>query len=516
MKFLTTEQIYAADKFTIEKQQISSNELMERAALQIFNWLHLRMQGAQTKIHLFCGIGNNGGDGMALARHLKEHGYNIEVNVVNYSDKRSKDFLINLDRLKDRKIWPHFLERDCEFSEIGRDDIIVDAIFGIGLNRTPDKWVSKLMQHLNDSGAFILAVDVPSGVFMDKPVENQNAVVHANHVLSFQAPKLIFCLPETGIYSNQWEVVDIGLDPEFLMNTKSEFELIGKNEVLPMYIPREKFSHKGTYGHSLIIGGSYGKIGAVSLAANACLNVGSGLVTTYVPKCGYVPIQASLPEVMVITDGDENHIRTIAFDITPSVIGIGVGLGIEKETANAFSKFLDTIKAPLVIDADGLNLLAKNKDLLKKLPSKTVLTPHPKELERLIGKWKDDFDKLKKAKAFSKKQDIILVIKGAHTITIYDNLGYVNTTGNPGMATAGSGDVLTGIITGLIAQGYEPLNAAIFGVYLHGKAGDIAIENLGYQALTATKLIDSIGRAFIDLFKIPEIPEQEVTEEQHQ
>ncbi len=172
MKFLSTEQIYAADKFTIEKQQISSNELMERAAVQIFNWLHLRMQGAQTKIHLFCGIGNNGGDGMALARHLKEHGYNIEVNVVNYSDKRSKDFLINLDRLKDRKIWPHFLERDCEFTGIGRDDIIVDAIFGIGLNRTPDKWVTKLMQHLNDSGAFILAVDVPSGVFMDKPVEN--------------------------------------------------------------------------------------------------------------------------------------------------------------------------------------------------------------------------------------------------------------------------------------------------------------------------------------------------------
>ncbi len=513
MKFFTAEQIYAADKFTIEKQQISSNELMERAALQIFNWLHLRMQGAQVKIHLFCGIGNNGGDGMALARHLKEHGYNIEVNVVNYSDKRSKDFLINLDRLKDRKIWPHFLESDCEFSEIGRDDIIVDAIFGIGLNRTPDEWVAKLMQHLNNSEAFILSVDLPSGVFMDKPVENQNAVVRANHVLSFQTPKLIFFLPETGVYSNQWEVLDIGLDPEFLMNTKSEYELIGKNEVLPMYMPREKFSHKGTYGHSLIIGGSYGKIGAVSLAANACLNVGSGLITAYVPKCGYLPIQTSLPEVMVIADKDEDQISSIEFDITPSVIGIGVGLGTDSKTATTFSNFLDTVKVPLVIDADGLNLLAKNKGLLKKLPSKTVLTPHPKELRRLIGEWKDDFDKLNKAKAFSKKQDIILVIKGAHTITIYNNHGYVNTTGNPGMATAGSGDVLTGIITGLIAQGYQPLNAAIFGVYLHGRAGDIAIENLGYQALTATKLIDAIGMAFIDLFKIPETAGQEVTEE---
>ncbi len=515
MKFFTAEQLYAADKFTIEKQQISSNDLMERAAIQIFNWLHLRMQGAQVKIHLFCGIGNNGGDGMALARHLKEHGYNIEVNVVNYSDKRSKDFLINLDRLKERKIWPHFMESDAEFPEIGRDDIIVDAIFGIGLNRTPDKWVADLMQNLNNSGAFILAVDIPSGVFMGKPVENQNAVIRANHVLSFQTPKLTFFLPETGIYSNQWEVLDIGLAPEFLLNTEAEFELLGKNEMLAVYIPREKFSHKGTYGHSLIIGGSYGKIGAVSLAAKACLHAGSGLVTAYVPKCGYLPIQTSLPEVMVITDGDENHISSIEYDILPSVIGIGVGLGVEAETRNAFSKFLEKVKSPLVIDADGLNLLAKNKDLLKKLPSRTVLTPHPKELERLIGTWKDDFDKLKKAKVFSKKYDLILVIKGAHTITIYNNKGYINSTGNPGMATAGSGDALTGIITGLIAQGYDTLKAVLFGVYLHGKAGDIAVGHTGYQALTASELIAAIGKAFIDLFEMPDTEEQEVPEKEN-
>jgi len=514
MKFFTAEQIYAADKFTIEKQQISSHDLMERAAIQIFNWLHLRMQGAQVKIHLFCGIGNNGGDGMALARHLKEHGYHIEVNVVNYSDKRSKDFLINLDRLKDRKIWPHFLESGTEFPKIGKDDIIVDAIFGIGLNRTPDIWVANLMQHLNDSEAFILAVDVPSGVFMDKAVINENAVIRANHVLSFQVPKLIFFLPETGVYSNQWEVLDIGLDPEFLMDTNVEFELIGKNEVLPFYRPREKFSHKGTYGHSLIIGGSYGKIGAVTLAAKACLTIGSGLVTAYVPKCGYYPIQTSLPEAMVITDSVEDRIHHIEFNIVPSVIGIGVGLGMAQETATAFSNFLDKVNAPLVIDADGLNILAKDKELLKKLPSKTVLTPHPKELERLIGKWKDDFDKLKKAKTFSKKYDIILVIKGAHTITIYDNHGYVNSTGNPGMATAGSGDVLTGIITGLIAQGYDILKAVLFGVYLHGRAGDIAIEHTGYQALTASKLIENLGMAIIDLFKVPEIPEQETAQEE--
>jgi hydroxyethylthiazole kinase-like uncharacterized protein yjeF len=512
MKLLNAEQIYAADKFTIEKQQISSNELMERAAIQVFNWLHSRMQGSQVKIHLFCGIGNNGGDGIALARHLQEHGYNIGVNVVNYSDKRSKDFLINLDRLKDRKVWPQFLESDCELPEIGKDDIIVDAIFGIGLSRSPNSWVANLMQHLNNSKAFILSIDIPSGVFMNRPIENEDAVIKANYVLSFQTPKLIFFLPETGIYSNQWEVVDIGLDPEILASTETGYEVIAKNEVLPIYRPREKFSHKGTYGHSIIIGGSYGKIGAVSLAARACLEIGSGLVTTYVPKCGYLPIQISLPEAMVITDKGEEYISNIDIKISPEAIGTGVGLGVEKETVSAFSNFLDNVEVPLVVDADALNILSKNKDLLKKIPSKSVFTPHPKELERLVGIWKDDFDKLNKAKAFSIKHDIVLVIKGAHTITIYENHGYVNTTGNPGMATAGSGDVLTGIITGLIAQGYEPLEASIFGIYLHGRAGDIAMEKTGYQSLTASKLINALGLAYIDLFQLPETPEEEATQ----
>ncbi|MBT8185564.1 MAG: NAD(P)H-hydrate epimerase, partial [Eudoraea sp.] len=276
MKIFSAQQIYQADKFTIEKQQITSDALMERAAVQIFNWLHQRMQGAQVKIHLFCGIGNNGGDGIALARHLQEHGYNIEVIVVNYSEKRSKDFLINLDRLKDRKIWPDFMNEGAPYPEIGSDDIIVDALFGIGLNRPPDKWVADLMQYLNNSGAFILSIDIPSGLYMGKNLTNPNAVVRANFVLSFQAPKLIFFLPETGNYAKQWELLDIGLDPEYLRETITDFELIGKNEVLPLYQGRDKFSHKGTYGHALIIGGSYGKIGAAILAARACLTTGSG------------------------------------------------------------------------------------------------------------------------------------------------------------------------------------------------------------------------------------------------
>src|SRR5690606_17339319 len=245
-----------------------------------------------------------------------------------------------------------------------------------------------------------------------------------------------------------------GLDLDFLVGLKTEYELIGKGEVLSMYMPREKFSHKGSYGHSLIIGGSYGKVGAVVLAAKGSILAGSGLVTAYVPKCGYGPLQTALPEAMVITDNGEWEISNIDFDIMPSVIGIGVGMGTTGPASRAFSNFLESNKLPLVIDADGLNILSKNKGLLKKMPPQTVLTPHPKELERILGKWTDDFDKLKKAKRFSEKYDCILVIKGANTITVYKDMGYVNTTGNPGMATGGSGDVLTGIIAGLIAQGH--------------------------------------------------------------
>lgn len=504
MKIFSAKQVYEADKFTIDKEQITSDALMERAALRVFTWLHDRLQGATVKIHLFCGIGNNGGDGLVAARHLKEHGYTIEVYVVTYSEKRSEDFLINLERLKGRKVRPDFIGADTPFPPIGKDDIVVDAIFGIGLNRPPHQWVIDLMEYLNESGAFILSVDIPSGLFMDRGLDRPYGVMKADHVLTFQAPKLVFFLPETGKFIRHWEILDIGLDAEYLEKTATRYELIGKNEVLSWYKPREKFSHKGTYGHSLIIGGSYGKIGAVLLASRACLAAGSGLVTSFVPQCGYIPLQSGLPEVMVLTDIHEKMISRIEQVAEATVIGIGVGMGTEKVTMAAFSDFLDGNQAPLVIDADGLNMLSKDRKMLKKLPPKTVLTPHPKELVRLIGEWKDDFDKLDKAAKFSGEYDCILVIKGANTLTVYKDKGYVNNTGNPGMATGGSGDVLTGIITGLMAQGYEPLVAALFGVYLHGRAGDIAVENLGYQSLTASAIIDGVGPAILDLFKLPQ------------
>ena len=485
---------------------------MERAGTQIFNWIHMRMQGAQVPIHVFCGIGNNGGDGLVLARHLITHGYNVVTYIVNCSDKRSKDFLINYDRIKSvTKNWPKMLSGNGDFSEIVIEerDIIVDAVFGIGLNRPPNEWVQELFQKWRDSKAFTLAVDIPSGLYTDRAVEDENAVVHANYTISFQSPKLVFFLPETAKYTIQWEVLDIGIDRDYLMQTETEAELISKFEVLPMYKPRDKFAHKGDFGHVLIIGGSYGKIGAVNLASRAVLSVGAGLVTAYVPECGYHSLQASLPEAMVITDDDNHIISNIDFDIKPTVIGIGVGLGLAEKTAKAFEVFLKVNKIPLVIDADAINLISKKKSLLDLLPEKTVLTPHPRELERLVGKWSDDSDKLKKVKTLSKKYKLIVLIKGANSITVFGDKLYVNTTGNPGMATAGAGDVLTGIISGLIAQAYDPLAATIFGVYLHGRSADISLEDFGYQSVMASHIIETLGEAYIDLFKQPEEPEVE-------
>lgn len=504
MKIFSAPQIYQADKSTIEKQEISSDLLMERAATQLFEWIHSRLRGTQVKIQLFCGIGNNGGDGMALARLLLEHDYSIKVYVVNYSEKRSDDFLLNLERLKERKLWPDFLNAESELPEISPDDIVVDAIFGIGLNRPPDAWVGRLIQHINESRAFVLAVDIPSGLPSDRAPWNPSHVIQGSYVLSFQVPKLVFFLPGTGIYINQWELLDIGLDTEVLQKTETDFELIGRPEVLPMYRPRLKFSHKGTYGHSVIIGGSYGKIGAVQLASNACLTVGSGLVTAFVPKCGYDALQTAVPEVMVLTGSRDKSISGIEIPFEPTAVGIGMGIGMDDDTVVAFGTFLKEMKKPMVIDADGLNILAKNPGMLKDVPELSILTPHPKELERLVGKWKDDFEKLDKTKAFSAKHNAIVVIKGAHTITVYKGKGYVNTTGNPGMATAGSGDVLTGMITGLMSQGYLPLQAAIFGVYLHGLAGDVCASKNGYEAVKASGIVKHIGSAYMELLRQPE------------
>ncbi|PHS06928.1 MAG: bifunctional ADP-dependent NAD(P)H-hydrate dehydratase/NAD(P)H-hydrate epimerase [Kordia sp.] len=509
MKILSAKQLYQAHDITIKNQEISKLDLLERSGGQVFNWMHTRMQGSQVKIHIFNGIGNNGGVGLVLARYLLEHGYSVANYVVNYSKKRTEGFLKNYEKVKNLKQWPVLLTDIEEFpTDISPDDIIVDAIFGIGLNRDPGTLVNKLFAHLNESKAFKLAIDIPSGLYADKTPDNIENVLFVNFTLSFQSPKMAFFLPETAVFTEQWEVLDIGLDQDF-MKTVDGVELISKNEVLPIYKMREKFANKFTYGHSLIIGGSYGKIGAVLLASKAALVSGCGLVTAYVPECGYNSLQSSFPEAMVQTPNDTKQLSEITPEGNFSVAGIGMGMGTSKAVVKALKSFVKTNKLPLVVDADALNIISKNKKLLKKLPKSTILTPHKKELERLIGKWANDFDMLIKVKEFSTENNCIVVVKDAITITVYKDEVFINTSGNPALATAGTGDVLTGIITGFIAQGYEPLQAAKFGVYLHGRTADVAIEEKGYQSFIASDAIANISNAYLDMFKKTEEPKVE-------
>lgn len=504
MKILSAKQLKEADNITLEKQGISSSELMERAASLVFDEIHKRLQGAQIPVKIFCGIGNNGGDGLVIGRQLIEAGYDVTIYVVNYSDKRSKDFLVNYDRVKNlTKKWPILLKSEADFPEISHGDFVVDAIFGVGLNRPLIEWVANLVKHINASGAFVLSVDLPSGLMADADVEDKETIIKADYTITFQAPKLAFYLPETAAFVGDLQIVDIALDREYLNEAPAVANLISRPEAKALYRPRQRFTHKGTYGHALIVGGSYGKIGSVCLTATAAMRAGAGLVTVYAPKCGYEILQTSLPEAMVITDPNMEILTNIEYDLDPDVIGIGVGVGTKGETVKAFEKLLKKNRKPMVIDADGLNILSKNISFLDLLPEGTVLTPHPKELERLIGSWKSDFEKLEKVKELAEKHKLIIIIKGTYTFTVTPQDLYINTTGNPGMATAGSGDVLTGVITALIGQGYEPLRATVLGVYLHGKAGDIAAEKFSFEGVVAGDIARHTGAAIFDLFEKP-------------
>lgn len=501
MQILSGEQLYKADKITVENQQIDSIDLMERAGSQIFEWLNDRLQGASVPIHIFCGIGNNGGDGLVVGRLLIEHGYQVVVYVADFSDNRSQDFLHNYDRIKKvANDVPVMIKGECDFPEINTEDIVIDAIFGIGLNRSPEGWVKKLIAYLNETEAFILSIDIPSGLFANKALEDEATVFKANHTLTFQASKLAFFLPKTAPFVSSFEVLDIGLDYEFLNNIEPLAHLITRLDAQQSYIHRDKFGHKGSYGHALIVGGSYGKIGAAVLASRAAFRIGAGLVTAFVPKCGYNILQTTIPEAMVITDKEDEFITEITTDFEPTAIGIGMGIGKNKATVEAIKTLFQNQKNPMVIDADALNIISENKNILKLLPKKSILTPHPGELKRLIGDWKDDYEKLEKVKKFAKKYDVVVIIKGAYTTTVYDGMIYINNTGNPGMGTAGSGDALTGVITGLLCQGYDILLAAIFGVYLHGLAGNIAADKMGYEAIMASDIIDNLGEAYMELF----------------
>jgi len=496
MKILSAEQIRQWDEFTIANEPIASIDLMERAARKCFNW----MEENGFLVHnftLFCGKGNNGGDGLALARMLAEHNCKVIVYILEFGHKGTDDFQTNLARLHnyiDGSI--HYIQDENNFHKISSDSVIIDALFGSGLTRPLEGLTHNLVELINNSGCEIISIDVPSGLSVDQSSKG-NKIVKATYTLSFQCYKPALLMQENAEFIGEVYMLDIGLSPEYLQMAESDFVLIDEQIIRSIYHPRSKFSHKGNFGHALIAAGSYGKMGAAVLSSKSCLRSGAGLLTCFIPKSGYEILQSAVPEAMVVTDSNSSFLTRLESDISKyNVIGIGPGISTASETRNFLNELFSNYKNPMVIDADALNCMSMGKKMPLP-PAGSILTPHPKEFERLFGSSENDFERIKLALHHANLLQCYIVLKGHHTIIVTPyGMCYFNNTGNAGMATAGSGDVLTGILTGLLAQSYTSEQASVLGVYLHGVAGDIAAQKFSQEAMISGDIIDALGEAF--------------------
>ncbi|MBT1687851.1 NAD(P)H-hydrate dehydratase [Dawidia soli] len=492
-KILTTDQIRALDAYVIKHEPIASIDLMERASQQFVDWLEDNAGDAHC-YGIVCGTGNNGGDGLAIARLLVELDYDVKVWIVE-GGKPSADFEINRARLPE-KVEVHMITGTPAPGIFDWCTLLVDALFGSGLSRPLEGIYADVIDCINAAEALCVAVDIPSGLRADGP--SQGAIVRATDTISFQVPKLAFFFASSARYIGDWHTVNIvpwNLCEDFFEKTETDHHVV--DNVYHLKKHREKFSHKGTYGHALLVAGSYGKMGAAILAARALLRAGVGLLTIHTPARGYAILQQAVPEAMVSIDPLEDYASALPSSDGYSVIGIGPGLGQADVTVKMMHKILEAYRKPMVIDADALNILAAHRELLSLVPPGSILTPHPKEFERLAGKTANEFERLEKQKALARQLRSVVVVKGAYSsIASPEGVVYFNTTGNPGMATGGTGDVLTGILTGLLAQSYPSLDAAILGVYLHGLAGDLAAHKLGVDSLIASDLIRYLPAAF--------------------
>jgi hydroxyethylthiazole kinase-like uncharacterized protein yjeF len=502
LNIFSAQQIKAIDAHTIHSEPISSIDLMERAALKCTHWI-AKHYNPKDDFKIFCGLGNNGGDGLAVARQLIEQDFKVEVYIINYSDKCSDDFLINKNRFE--KLFPkciHEVESINQFPKIKSSDIVIDALFGIGLSEPLKGLVEACVENINISLAKVIAIDVPSGLFIDKHSDSASPIIKAHDTLTFQYPKLAFLFSENAIYVGNGHILDIGLSVSDDIQNKCKSFYLTENFIKELIQPRKKYSHKGTFGHSLLLVGSYGKMGAAILASHSLLRSGAGLLTVCAPHCGYEIMQTAVPEAMVLVKGNE-YIQLTELDINAySAIGIGPGIGTEDDTQQSVKLILEQSKKPLVIDADALNTLSLNKEWLNLIPENSILTPHPKEFERLTKPVINDFERHHLQLEFSQQNNVFVVLKGAHTsITTPDGKSYFNSTGNSGLAKGGSGDVLTGLITGLLAQGYTPFEASVLGVYVHGLAGDITKQEKGELAMIPSDVINNLSHAFMYLMK---------------
>ena len=498
MKIFTSAQIHELDKFTIENEPVKSIDLMERSAKAITQAI-TEVWGSQTPVIIFAGPGNNGGDALAVGRMLCDKGYDVCAYLFNVSGHLSEDCVINRKRLFDKKSKA-LIEVTQEFEppQLDAGTLVVDGLFGSGLNKPLAGGFASLVKYINASPSQVVSIDIPSGLMTEDNTYNvRTNIIRANLTLTLQLPKLSFLFPENQMYIGRLKVLDIRLSKQGIDKIDANYTLIEENDIRPRLLHRDPFAHKGKMGNALIIAGSYGMGGASVLATKACLRAGAGKVTTHTPKRNSMLLQISVPEAIIQFDREETIFSEAVDTEDFNAVGIGPGLGTSEQTAIAIIAQLRRTQCPVVADADAINVIANHRAWLQQLPKGIIMTPHPKEFDRLEGPSTDSYERLMKARDLAQRLHGYILVKGHHTsLCLPDGHIMFNSTGNAGMATAGSGDVLTGIITGLLARGYKHEDACVVGMYLHGLAGDIAARELGIESVIASDLIKYIPQAF--------------------
>lgn len=498
MKVFPTDKTREIDAYTIEHEPISSIDLMERAARACSSWI-LNYAPVSRPVCIFCGPGNNGGDGLAIARQLFEAGYAVAVNTLKTEGNTSADFSFNLQRLrKIKEVKIYEIREVNQLPVLEKESLVIDALFGSGLNRPLEGNAAELVQFLNNSNVEIISIDIPSGLFGENNLGNKPGnIIKASHTLTFQFPKQAFFYSENYSFTGEWHILPIGLHEGILKSLETSNYYIDKSLAAQLVRNREKFSHKGNFGHALLIAGSYGMMGASVLASRACLKTGVGLFTSHVPVTGYQILQTSLPEAIVSIDNSEKYFSELPDISKYSAIAAGPGLSTNSIIHQGILKLIQNSTVPLVLDADALNIISMNQSWIERIPAGSIITPHPGEFTRLFGPSTGSYERNKLQIEMSVKHSLIIVLKGAYTsISCPDGSCWFNSTGNPGMAKGGSGDVFTGIILSLLAQGYKAEKAAILGVFIHGLAGDLAARVEGEESLMASDIIKHIGKAF--------------------
>lgn len=500
MKILTAAQIHELDKYTIEHEPIKSIDLMERASKAITHAI-MEEWSDRTPVIVFAGPGNNGGDALAVARMLAEAKYQVGVFLFNIHRKLSEDCAANKQRLIDSKRGIKFTEISLNFDppELTADTLVVDGLFGSGLNKPLMGGFASLVKYINQSPAQVVSIDMPSGLMCEDNTYNiRTNIIRADLTLTLQQKKLAMMLPDCQPYVGRLRVLDIRLSENYIRQAEVSCRILEEEELRPHLRRRGDFVHKGSMGNALLIAGSYGMAGAAILAAKACMRAGAGKVTVHTPRRNYGIMQVAVPEAVMQMDREETIFSDSVESNDFDALGIGPGIGQSENTAIALIAQIRRTQCPIVVDADALNILASHQAWMQQLPKGIIMTPHPREFDRMAGSASNsDYERLIRARQMAEHLQGYLILKGHYSaLCMPDGHIIFNSTGNSGMATAGSGDVLTGIITGLLARGYNRGEACMLGMYLHGLAGDLAVKEVGKESLVAGDLIKYLPQAF--------------------